>query len=500
MNHFKPSYNAVSSYRESHARIVLVVLILALTVSLNFKLTDKPNSADARQNLEGAYNLAYHGIISRKTVDEGLEPSNYREPLPIAFLAAHIALHPALSSGLTAETINDPPAVIYVKQHNLFWAFLCMLGVAFATAAAVRPRVFGLVAVPIAVILTYMIFLRRGSIIDRMMTELQAATLLAWFSFTLTRALKTGKTSWFIATGVLLGSLALTKAYFLYAAYGLILSLVVVYLWNSSPWTRRRAIGNIGLIAVFLAVVTAPWATRNFIQLGSFEIAERGGAVLMIRAYKNEMNNVEFLGAFYHYAPSSLKPGLGYLLGYSRVDLEEGGRLQRLNRHNSTFSERDAAAEKAGRPQDAITFYRSARAERVRLRRYYEEQGAENASNLADRELSDRALHMIADNPVGHLKATVVYLWRGTELLALPIFILAVIGLFKRDPILIGTCLLPAGTILFLALSTHFLPRYAAPMLPSMVIIYIALASWFFAKLALSWRQKLEAISPAQHR
>jgi hypothetical protein len=483
---------AIVMQHENRARWLIVLLAACLAFSLNFLLTDAPNSSDARQNLTAAHNLAYRGMISLSESANKSKPTNYREPLPIVFLAAHIALHPQLASGLTAKSINDGRVVVRVKQHNLIWAFLCLLGVAFATAAAVRPHAAAQIAAPIAVLLTFFFFLRRGSIIDRMMTELQAATLLAWSSFTLIRALKTGKPAWYAATGALMGALALTKAYFFYPALGLILTLALFYVWQPQSLSRLRVLGLMAVMAIAMAAVVAPWSIRNWVYFDTFEISQRGGAVMLIRAYKNRMTNVEYAGAYYVYAPESLKSTIGRLLGFSKRDLEGGGRLQRLNRNKSSYSASDREAEGAGRPEDAVTYYRKARAERKRLRMQYENADVENASQLAENALLDQAFGIIKADPWQHAKTTLLFLWRGTHLLGLPILIMAMIGVFTVNGTLIGLSLLPASAILFLALSSHFIPRYADPMIPSLVVAYVALISWVVIKQARRLNQRLQ--------
>jgi 4-amino-4-deoxy-L-arabinose transferase-like glycosyltransferase len=343
----------------------------------------------------------------------------------------------------------------------------------------------GAAAAAVAVALTYLFFLRRASIIDRMMTEIQAGTLLVWFSFTLVRALQNGKPAWFVAAGGLLGALVLTKAFFLYPAIGTILALLVFYLWPSAAdFSRWRAVGLVAIAAISMSAVIAPWIVRNWIHFDSFEISQRGGVVLYARACKNQMNNVEYIGAYFYYAPDLLKPLLGRMLGYSRDDLQEGGRLQRLNRDRSGFSDRDLAAERAARPEDAVTFYRKARAEAARLRKEYRDLGVENSSIRADRELRNRALRLIATDPMQNLKTTPLFLWRGSGLVGFPFILLATIALFRRDPESTGMTLLSAGTLVFLALTTHFLPRYMAPMVPAMIAAVTALIAWMIVRVA----------------
>jgi hypothetical protein len=154
----------------------------------------------------------------------------------------------------------------------------------------------------------------------------------------------------------------------------------------------------------------------------------------MIRAVKDGMTFEEYRGSFYVWAPHGLKPVVGPMLGFSPYDLERGGRLQRLNRsQQADFYEDDIDAEETGRPDRAITYYRMARAERVKLWREMEAVGKTQAD--ADEILKERALAMIRSMPT------------------------------------LGVFVLPAlGLLLFYALFSHFIPNYGVPTLPVVII------------------------------
>ncbi|HEU5464722.1 MAG TPA: hypothetical protein VFV82_11380 [Candidatus Binatia bacterium] len=167
----------------SPMRISLLAIIIpasVFTALLNHRLTDAPNIDDASQNLRAAYNLAYNGIFSKDA--ELRRPDNYREPLPVAALALYIKMDPRLSSGQSNISINRSSAVLAVKEHNLFWAFLCLVGLGAIVFASVRPPWLALIAVVAADTLTYVYFLKRDEIINRTLTEIQAAPLLVWFA------------------------------------------------------------------------------------------------------------------------------------------------------------------------------------------------------------------------------------------------------------------------------------------------------------------------------
>src|SRR5690606_711960 len=122
----------------------------------------------------------------------------------------------------------------------------------------------------------------------------------------------------------------------------------------------------LAVLAGAFSAIVLPWMMRNYVTLGQFQLAERGGVVLLVRAVKDGMTAEEAKGTLYVWSPRRFQPAIGRLLGFSSSDLLRGGRLQRLNRTTqSDFYADDLAAEAAGMPEKAISYYRSARAERV---------------------------------------------------------------------------------------------------------------------------------------
>lgn len=474
--------------------IALFILISLLTLALNRHLTPTATSPDATQNLRIAYNLAYHGVYSIDSdPDETLEPTNYREPLPLYLLAAHIRLHPDLASGWAAQSIQQGAGFQTLKQHNLLWAFGCLWGVALLIMMVVKARWQALIAAVLGVLLTYRIFLFDA--VDLLLTEIQTGSLLLWSSVALIKALHTAHRRWWVGVGLLLGGLSLTKAAFFYVGVAFVIVLLARYLLQSD-WTRRQVMGRMGLMGLTLLVSVSPWLVRNYYVFGRPELTQRGGAVLLARAYKNEM---DILGGFYYYAPPGVKIRLGRLLGFSEADAELGGRLQRLNRQgDSSFAQSDLAAQNEGRPQDAVSYYRQARAEEVRLRKFYTAQGAENPALLADAAMQRQALRLIRQKPLRHLLMSALFLWRGMwcmkisttsipiEMTALAInglaFIalwgMAIIGLWKRRPEMLGIALLPVGAIGFYALATHYIPRYSDSLIPNLVVAFVVTGAW----------------------
>ena len=176
---------------------------------------------------------------------------------------------------------------------------------------------------------------------------------------------------------------------------------------------------------------------------------------------------------------------MGAVLGFSDEDLREGGRLQRLNREaNSDFAERDLAAERAGMPDDAVSYYRKARAERTRLQHELRARGNESPATEADRILQDEALAAMLARPGDHMLMTIPFLWRGAAVV-FPVLCAGLIYALVRRRTEIAIFILPSmGMTLFYALFSHFIPRYAITAVPVTIVIGLFLATRAWARLA----------------
>ena len=177
------------------------------------------------------------------------------------------------------------------------------------------------------------------------------------------------------------------------------------------------------------------------------------------------MTAQEYLGTFYVWAPTNgLHKLMGAALGFTPADLERGGRLQRLNSTlDSNYAADDAAAEQAGRPDRAISYYSQARAERVKLEQELGKAGHQHADLEADDILKQRAIALTLKHSWEHLALTLPFLWRGAPL-AFPILACALIVGVRRRRYDLALFALPAfGLVIFYALFTMFLGRFAIP-------------------------------------
>src|SRR5450631_2308018 len=197
--------------------------------------------------------------------------------------------------------------------------------------------------------------------VNDLYTELPAAVLMTFAVYSLVKAVKHGKILDFVVTGLSFGLLTLVKAAMLYVFAGVTFVLLATYVAAKSP--RRRPLLHITAMCASALLVVAPWVGRNWITFHQPQISERGGLVLYTRALMDQVTPTEYRGSFYVWARPSLRPWVGRILGFGPADLAMGGRLQRLNDDLGTdIHDHDLRAELAGRPQDAITLHRQARA------------------------------------------------------------------------------------------------------------------------------------------
>jgi hypothetical protein len=87
-----------------------------------------------------------------------------------------------------------------------------------------------------------------------------------------------------------------------------------------------------------------------------------------------------------------------------------------------------------------------------------------------DEILKERALAIIREHPFKHIALTLPFLWRGA-FISFPVLLAALIYAVHRSMPTLGVFVLPAlGLLLFYALFSHFIPNYAVPTLPVVII------------------------------
>jgi hypothetical protein len=445
---------------------VIAFTIAALLVSWGYTIHRIPRDRsvihDAWQNLTLAYNLSHHGVMSLSQDRADLAPSSRREPLPVAFLALHMALVEALHGKMTLEGYQKGLGTGRLKFSNVFWAALLGCSVfasivrlsgSFALAGA------GTLAANLVSVQDF----------NNLLTESHAAAILTLASYLGIVAVSRRHPMYFGLAGIGFGALALTKASGFYVTIVLAGLLWAFGLWQLRWPTRERSVRIPSVIAFVLgvALTTGPWMWRNYALLDSMEIVgEAAPVVLMVRAEKNKMSWTEYRGSFYAWAPNELlRRAASALLGFTEADLRRGGRLERLNRSpGSEFYASDMEAVRAGRPEDAVSFLKRAQAKKQKVKRELVSQGYHRLD--AERELKRRAIRRILGEPLKHMAMSVLFVWRGAGLIFVVLAFVIGYALRAGRSHLVVYVVPALGLVLFYALATHFHPRYGYPMLP----------------------------------
>jgi 4-amino-4-deoxy-L-arabinose transferase-like glycosyltransferase len=471
--------------------LLAIVLTLILLGTLVFRITGSHGSHDAQQNFLMSYNLYKHGIISldNPEKEQELTPSMYREPFPIFVNALFMTLHPGIRENMPYEQMKDVISK-RTKQVNLLWIFLGMIGVWWLTVMLTSSKVAGI----ITMLASWLFCFSRFSHWHELLSEMSVVTLLLASAIALIYAYRGGHSIfWMGITGILVGCLALTKAVFFYIFPVVWIVVFIAFLTDLKFSTKESVLVAVAMLISF-SVIVFPWMLRNKVLLNQFGITQRGGQILLTRAYKNYVSPEEFRGMFYIWAPGPehVRRILGIVLGFKEKDIMLGGRLQRLNRY-SDVEKLDRLAAEAGEPDATISFFWKTAAERNRLVKQLKEQGIDYPEGRADSIMRKKAILIIKKSPLRHLIMTIPFAWRGMWcfrnsrffVVAFPILLLNFLAYFSfmlipiwavkhRNRELLLAMLLPMGMVIFYSLFTHNIPRYNAPAVPFMLI-----ALWF---------------------
>jgi hypothetical protein len=417
---------------------------------------------DQAQNMRIAYHLVNSGTFSE---DNRLltrqSPTDWREPLPPFVLAIYMTLMKSFLGELSLDKLGIGQSARILKFLNVLWGIflsvVVFISVIFLSGSYVAAA-FGTIWA------NYYL----EKYFDSLYTEVQGSALLVASSLLLCVAIYRRKPIYFILCGLSFGALILTKAAFLYVTLVIIILLFGWWIWlvkftDEPPLPLRRCIV---LMTVSITLLIVPWMMRNYLGFGSFEISQRGGQVLMIRAIKNQMSWTEYRGAIWVWAPPAfgIKRKLGQWLGFDRSDLERGGRLQHLNRGKSSFNHSDWLAEKQGRPEDAVSYWRIARAMYKKAKKEWRDRGVRAAGHVAESELKTRAMRMILSDLPKHMATTPLFLWRGAPFTFPILLCFAAFGLLSKRLDLLAYGLPSLIAVLFYAGLSHNIPRYNYPM------------------------------------
>ncbi|MDO8903941.1 hypothetical protein [Hydrogenophaga sp.] len=452
---------------------------------------------DAGQNLQIAVHLYQHGEFSMAST-AGFQPTNFREPLPIVVTALYLKASGRNHDYMTLDNLRSGEPARFVKLHNLGWVFLGLIATWLLFNELTTSRWAGGLAAGSA----FIFFFNNPYVVDSLYTELVTGVLMTGTSYLMLLAGRRQKGSLWLATGVGLGLLCLTKSAFLYISLVTIVVLATVMLLQrgarARPWLAA------GFMTLGLICTTAPWMIRNQLLFDSAEISSgRSGWVLYKRALLNRITPEEFRLAFTLFGPrlyQDLVAGTSLAITPEDAKLRTG-RVSRLYAGRSEFSGDDMRAQGAGDPDRAVTLYRKTSAMYIKLSREMEQAGDPHPTYAADRALQAIALPMLKEEPLAHLKLSILMFWRGMwsipPQLQIPLLpegrwrsgfievinalgVLALLGCFvwgmlQRNVRLLAFTMLPVMMMAFYTLLSQNLPRFFAPTQPIMLVALLLL-------------------------
>jgi len=437
---------------------IIAILIAALGAASSALIDTSPVTQDAAQNLQMAVNLSHHGIMSLEETPP-YERSMYREPFPIAVSALIVTVNDQFHGKADATEYFAGERVKFVKYQNILWLILLFI----AVLAATRWLTDSWLAAVVAGVLAMKPFLGSTSSegVNNLYTELPAAVLLTFGSLALAAAVIRRRTQLYVAAGLCFGLLALTKSAAVYVFCFLAFVLLIGASRAANRPQRRTHMLHVALMVVSFAAVVGPWIGRNTMAFGRPQVSLRGGLAIYTRALMDQMTPTEYRGAFYAWSRPEWRTYMGRLLGFTTDDLKPGGRLQRLNENDGTAVDAEGIrAEAAGQPQNAISFYRQGRAERIKIEHDLERRGDPHPSVTADGIMQKEGLQIIKRQIGRNFEMTAPLILRGAPLL-FPTLLLVLVYSLGAKRYALSLFILPSCALLsFLALMTPLLPRF----------------------------------------
>jgi hypothetical protein len=455
--------------------LALCILAVILEIVWARQMTGAPIEKDSAQLVRMALNLDRHGVISLEEAPP-YTPTDYREPLPVFASALGIKIMDSMIGPAPDDAYFSGTRAKYLKYQNLVWLPLLSAGAFWAGLALTSSFALGVLAV-LLVNIPFAGGHFGADLVDGVFSDVPAAAFFMLASTALALGFARRRVGYIALAGLLFGITTLVKAPVLYVFVGVVLVLPCYYLW------QRYALGTVMrewvILIVPFACVIAPWMYRNHVELGSFQLSQRAGVVLMYRALKDQMTPLEYRGSFYVWGPNFLQKPLGLILGFTPEDLRRGGRLQHLNTAlDSDFAADDLAAERAGRPDQTLTYYRTARAWRTKIEMDLDRAGNPRAELDGDDILKNRAMTLILQHPWRHLALIIPFLWRGATFV-FPILVVVLVIAVRRRRDDLAVFALPAfGLVVFFALFSHFIARYALPAREVATVSLIALVAF----------------------
>ena len=457
------------------------LLLLAAFVVLAIAITTQPSKRlrDFDQSFYTtiAYDIERHGVFSSGIFDgtdstrDVPAPGMFFVPgyplLILALMKADTRFGEAVRCSVEGNhrLRDETTCEDYALPIHLAHAFLLAVAVlAFALAAELifgGARVFWLAGM----LATASFAGEKDDLFSFLMTESMTVALCSLVMLFALLAWQTSRLRYFVAAGLLLGLLCLTRPSFVVLCPILLVISLCNGLWLA-PGPARRAFGGMLAFLIAFLVVVGPWIVRNQLSVGKFGLTEEyASAVLIERLAYNQLTAGEFVRMFPYCVPA---------LGDVAFDKESvTGSMHRFVYHtpDSIFhtgrNRRDALLQQHTRLDPII-------------------------SQIAiDDMRTNWWRHLLVSIPIGWCGAWTGGLW---ALVTLPLFVLACVQAARtRRPHLLLYATPALAMLALHALLANELTRY------NLILIgpYCAGAAWLIQSMAASLHARLRAPSPA---
>ena len=435
--------------------VVIVAVICTLGVTLVQRdISDNVPFADEVEYVAMAYNLFHRGTLSREqNAKAPATPTAYREPGYPILLAGIMAVDGRLSA-ITIDCLvhrDTACARSYASAKQINVAMLVLTGlVVWLVAWRLTSRPW----IGHTALLLCIANLELHEYATYLVSDFLALLLIAIGSLALYFAGTRIDAKWGLATGALLGLLVLTKAAFILLAPAVIAVFTICAI-RAEAEQRRGLIRLALMFAVGHSVVVGTWTVRNWIELDTPMITQRGGHVLAHRVELNTMTAAEYGVAFLWWTR-----GFGDNLARKLVDVEDYTRFEL---------------------RDPNGFYNAAQTNWIALVARERARGADQYAAEAAAGRDTR--NAIVDHWFKNLLVTFPVGYRGLYIdefvvLTFPSLLLLVFWRRKRVPGFLWFALPGVYGLAFHAGLTLHLPRHAIPLLPTMAVAGAIGVSW----------------------
>jgi 4-amino-4-deoxy-L-arabinose transferase-like glycosyltransferase len=282
------------------ALVAVITMVIAVGHFLNLSY-EKP-SKDGSHYVAYAYNSLKYGIYDYSR-SERPSPDYRREPGYPLWLMAGMIIHPTIdlktqdANCIVRAEGNCLEIITYLKIGNI----ILLMATALLSGYFVYLYSKNILASGIC----YFLIAFSGSLgyfTSRFYSEPLATFLVVAGSFSLYNLTQNGFTRRrAFLCGLLLASLALTKAIFYYLIY---LCCILLFIWWISQGIGvKNSFKRILFFLLGAFILLGPWIIRNYIQIGTFSIAGRAGLNLTVRANYDEASKEEYRALILMYAP-----------------------------------------------------------------------------------------------------------------------------------------------------------------------------------------------------